>query len=129
MFKKILSVMLVGFLLSVAGTRLAYAGTREEKQSRFAEKVKEGIAKLGTGEDARLEVKLRNKTRLKGYVSEAGPDSFIIVDKKKNAASTVAYAQVAQVKGNNLSQAAEIALGVGVILIPIAVVLYFVSQD
>lgn len=129
MFKKILSVVLVGFLLSVAGARVAYAGTREEKQTRFAEKLKEGIAKLGTGEDARIEVKLRNKTKLKGYVSEAGSDSFVIVNKKTNATSTVTYAQVAQVKGNNLSRPVEIALGVGVILIPIAVVLYFVSQD
>ena len=128
MFKKILSMVLVG-LFSVAGVRLTYAGSREEKQTRFAEKVKEGIARLGTGEDARVEVKLRNKTKLKGYVSEAGPDSFVVVDKKTNATSIVTYAQVAQVKGNNLSQAAEIALGVGVILIPIAIVLYFVSQD
>ncbi|HKO63371.1 MAG TPA: hypothetical protein VJV03_19565 [Pyrinomonadaceae bacterium] len=129
MFKKILSVVLVGFLFSVAGARLAYAGSREEKQTRFAEKVRDSINKLGIGEDARIEVKLRNKTKLKGYISEAGPHSFVIIDKKTNAASTVTYAQVAQVKGNNLSRAAEIALGVGVILIPIAVVLFFVSQD
>jgi hypothetical protein len=44
--------------------------------------------------------------------------SFVIVDEKTNATSTVAYPQVKQVKGNNLSTAAEIALGVGVILLP-----------
>ena len=129
MLKKVLSVMLVGFLFSAAGVRLAYAGPREEKETRYAEKVKAGIEKLGTGEAARIEVKLRDKTKLKGYVSEAGPDSFVIVDQKTKATSTVSYSQVQRVKGNNLSTAAEIAIGVGVILLPIAIVLYFVSQD
>jgi hypothetical protein len=129
MFKKVLSLALVGFLLSVAGPGLAYAGSKEEKATRFAEKVKEGISKLGTGAEARIEVKLRDKTKLKGYVSEAGEDSFVIVDEKTGATSTVTYPQVKQVKGNNLSTAAEIALGVGVVLLPIVIVVLLVSQS
>ena len=129
MFKKGLSLVLAAFLLSVAGVRLAYAGPKEEKEIRFAEKVKEGISKLGTGPEARIEVKLRDKTKLKGYVSEAGKDSFVVVDEKTSATSKVTYAQVKQVKGNNLSTAAEIALGVGVILLPILIVILLVSQS
>ena len=130
MFKKVLSLALVGFLLGVAGLTPAYAGWKEEeKATRFAEKVKVGISKLGTGAEARIEVKLRNKTKLKGYVSEAGEDSFVIVDEKTGATSTVTYTQVQQVKGNNLSTAAEIAIGVGVILLPIAIVVLLVSQS
>ena len=129
MFKKVLSLVLIGFLLMVAGLRLAYAGSKEEKATRFAEKVKEGISKLGTGAEARIEVKLRDKTKLKGYVSEAGEDSFVIVDEKTGATSTVTYAQVKQVKGNNLSTAAEIAIGVGVIILPIVMVLLLISQS
>jgi hypothetical protein len=129
MLKKVLSLVLVGFLLSVAGLRLAYAGPNKEKETRFAEKVKAGISKLGTGAEARIEVKLRDKTKLKGYVSEAGEDSFVIVDEKTGATSTVTYVQVKQVKGNNLSTAAEIAIGVGVILLPIVIVLLLVSKS
>lgn len=129
MFKKVLSLALVGFVLGVAGVRLAYAGSKEEKASRFAEKVKDGISKLGTGAEARIEVKLRDKTKLKGYVSEAGEESFVIIDEKTGATSTVTYAQVKQVKGNNLSTAAEIAIGVGVILLPIMIVVLLVSQS
>ena len=129
MFRKALSLVLVGFLFGVAGLRLAYAGAKEEKETRFAEKVKEGISKLGTGVEARVEVKLRNKTKLKGYVSEASEDSFVIVDEKTGTTSTVSYAQVKQVKGKNLSTAAEIAIGVGVILLPIVIVLLLVSQS
>ena len=129
MFRKALSLVLVGFLFGVAGLRLAYAGAKEEKETRFAEKVKEGISKLGTGVEARVEVKLRNKTKLKGYVSEASEDSFVIVDEKTGTTSTVNYAQVKQVKGKNLSTAAEIAIGVGVILLPIVIVVLLVSQS
>ena len=128
MFRKVVSLVLIAFVFSVAGARLTYAGSKEEKETRFAEKVKEGISKLGTGADARIEVKLRDKTKLKGYISEADADSFVVVDEKTNTISRVTYAQVKQVKGNNLSTAAEIAIGVAVILIPIAVVLFFVSQ-
>jgi hypothetical protein len=127
MFKKVLSLVLVGFLLNATGVRVAYAGSKEEKEARFAEKVKEGISKLGTGAGARIEVKLRDKTKLKGYVSEAGEDSFVIVDEKTGASATVTYAQVKQVKGNNLSKGAKIAIGVGVILLPIIIALIFVS--
>ena len=129
MLKCVLSLVLAGCLLGVAGVKPAYAGSKEEKQTHFAEKVKEGISKLGTGTDARIEVKLRDKTKLKGYVSEAGEDSFVIVDEKTSATSTVSYAQVKQVKGHNLSTAAEIALGVGVILLPIVIVVLLVSQS
>ena len=129
MFKKVLSLALVGFLLCVTGVRLAHADSKEAKATRFAEKVKAGIAKLGTGADARIEVKLRDKTKLKGYVSEAGENSFVIVDEKTGASSTVTYPQVKQVKGKNLSTAAEIALGVGVIILPIVIVLLLVSQS
>lgn len=127
MFRKILSVALVVFLLNVAGVRFAYAGSKEVKEPRFAEKVKEGVGKLGTGAEARVEVKLRDKTKLRGYVSEAGKESFVIVDEKTGATSAVTYSQVKQVRGNNLSTGAKIAIGVGVILIPIIVALIFVS--
>ena len=129
MVKKVLSLVLVGSLFLIAGLTPAYAGSKEEKATRFAEKVKAGIGKLGTGADARIEVKLRDKTKLKGYVSEAAEDSFVVVDEKTGASSTVTYAQVKQVKGNNLSTAAEIALGVGIILLPIAIVVLLVSQS
>jgi len=127
MLKKVVCLVIVGFLFSVTGVSFAYAGLKEEKEIRFAEKVKEGISKLGSGAEARIEVKLRDKRKLKGYVSEAGEDSFVVVDVKTGATSIVPYSQVKQVKGNNLSTAAKIAIGVGVILIPIIVALIFVS--
>ncbi len=128
MFKKILSFALIVLLLNI-GISSAYAvGSKEEKEARFAEKVKAGIAKLGTGTEARIEVKLKNKTKLKGYISEAGADSFTVVDEKSGAATQVAYPQVKQVKGNNLSEGVKIAIALGALAAVLIVAVIFVSQ-
>ena len=116
MSKKLLSLVLVGLLLNIVGVIPAYAGSKEDTRARFAEKVKEGISKLGTGPEARVEVKLRDGRKLKGYISEAGENSFVIVEAKSGAASTVPYAQVKQVTGNNLSKGAKIAITVGIVV-------------
>ena len=84
------------------------------------------------GRDARVEVKLRDKTKLKGYISEAGEASFIVVDAKMGVATTVAYPQVKQVKGNNLSTGARIAIAVGLsiaLLLVVVLVAGAVSND
>lgn len=129
MLNKVISLLVVAVLLHVSGVGCAYARSKEEKETHFADKVKQGISKLGTGPDARVDVKLRDKRKLKGYISEAGADSFVIVEEKTRATSTVTYSQVQQVKGNNLSTAAKVAIGVGVILLPIIVALIFVSTS
>jgi hypothetical protein len=75
--------------------------------------VRTQIAKLGTGKDALIRVELRDKTKLEGYVSEIGAESFIVTN-KAGMATTVAYPQVGKVKGNNLSTGTKIAIGIGV---------------
>jgi len=82
MSKKLLSLVLVGLLLNIVGVIPAYASSKEDTRARFAEKVKEGISKLGTGPEARVEVKLRDGRKLKGYISATGENNFVIVDAK-----------------------------------------------
>lgn len=53
------------------------------------------VEKLGLG--SKVEVKLRDTTRLKGYVDATGSDSFTVVD-KTGAKHDVAYVDVADVK-------------------------------
>ena len=112
MLKKICSVALAALLLQAAAAP-ALAKSAAEKESKRAEKVRTQLAKLGTGSDARVRVELRDKTRLEGYISEAGPESFVVVN-KAGVATTIAYPQVVKAKGNNLSTGAKIAIGVGI---------------
>jgi hypothetical protein len=81
-----------------------------------AAKAKAAIAKRGTGKDARVEVRLTDGTSLKGYVSEAGSDSFTLTDSKTGATRTVAYSEVSQVKrsGGGLSTRTWIIIGAAV---------------
>ena len=127
MFKKLLSLLLVALLINLVWVKPAYADSKEEKQARFAEKVKASVLKLGTGEAARVKVKLRDKTKLEGYVSAADVEGFTVTDPKSGAATPVAYAQVKSVKGNNLSTGAKIAIGVGIAAALIFIILWYTT--
>ena len=122
MIKKFVSLILAVLLLN-AGIGTVYAKPNTEKEARYAEKIKQAIAKLGTGEMALVKIKLRDKTKLDGYVSAVGDDSFVVTDIETGVAATVAYLQVKQVKGNNLSTGAKIAIGVGIAALVLVVVI------
>ena len=122
MMKKILSLMLVGLLINLMAVNSVYADPKAEKEARFAEKVKAGIAKLGTGREARIEVKLKDKTKLKGYVSQINENSFVVVEDKTGMVTEVPYPNAKQVKGNNLSKNVTLTL-VLVGILAVAVIL------
>lgn len=129
MFKKLFSLLLVALLVNLAGMRLAYADSKEEKQARFAEKVKANVLKLGTGEASRVKVKLRDQTKLEGYISAADDEGFTVTNSKTGMATAVAYPQVKSVKGNNLSTGAKIAIGAGIAAAVILLILWKVVVD
>jgi hypothetical protein len=81
------------------------------EQALFAERVKLGIARLGTAADARVEVRLQGKTKLQGYISEVTEEPFVVIDAKTGVATAAPYPQVKQVKGQNLSTRTRIAIG------------------
>ena len=99
--------------------------TTGDKESRLEQKVRTGVRELGTGESTRVSVKLKDKTMLAGYISEIADNSFAITDPSSAATTTVAYPDVVQVKGNNLSTGAKIAIAAGIIA-GIAITLYIV---
>lgn len=113
MFRKSIVHILVSalFLAFIAVPSVA-AKSKEEKAAELAAKVKQGIAKLGTGQDAQISVKLRDKTKLAGYVSRVGEQSFFVTDMKTGAETEVAYPNVTKATGANMSTGAKIAIGV-----------------
>ncbi|HET6854971.1 MAG TPA: hypothetical protein VFH46_21900 [Pyrinomonadaceae bacterium] len=127
MLRKLFALLLVAFMINLAGVRLAYAESKEEKQARFAEKVKANVLKLGTGESTRVKVKLRDQAKLEGYISDAGAETFVVTNRKTGVATAVAYAQVKSVQGNNLSTGAKIAIGVGIAAAVIFIILWFTT--
>jgi hypothetical protein len=110
MHKKFLSLMLIGLLLNIVGVCPASASAQDDKEARRIEKVKANVRKLGTGVEARVEVKLLDNKKVKGYIKEMGEDSFVIVDEKASVQNAIAYAQVKQLKGRNGLTAAKVAI-------------------
>ena len=128
MTRKLLTLALAGLLLHLCAAAPARAATKEEKAARFAEKVKEGVQRLGTGEAARIEVKLRDKTRLKGYVSQIGEESFSVTDASGKTTS-VAYAQVRQARGHNLTTGQKWMIGVGIALAVVLIIAIVAAKE
>lgn len=126
MLKKITTIAITLLLaLTLTGQRQTLASSKAERQARATEKVKAGILKLGVGQQARVTVKMNDKTKVAGYVSEIQNDHFVVTDLNSSATTTIAYAGVAQVKGNNLSTGAKVAIWVGV-AVAVAIILYSV---
>lgn len=116
MLRKFLILAMAALLVQITVAQVAIARTPSEKEARSAEKIKAGIAKLGTGKQALVKVKLRDGTKLAGYVSEANENCFVIVDPKTGLSTTVAYPSVKQARRNNLSGGAWAAITIGVLV-------------
>jgi small nuclear ribonucleoprotein (snRNP)-like protein len=121
--KKLFTLAITCFLVTALAVRPVAAASKADKQLRFANKVKTELAKLGSGPQTRVEVKLRDKTRLKGYVSAIDENAFAVTDVKTGMATNVTYGEVAQIKGNNMSTGAKIALGVGIAAVVLLIIM------
>lgn len=104
------------FNLFMAPDALASETLRESKQTK---KIRTKIIKLGTGPDAKIELKLKDGSKIKGYVSETREDKFLVTNPVTGEITPVTYPQVKQAKGNNLSTGAFIAIGLGVLVLVI----------
>lgn len=116
MFRKTLAFILSGIITAAAfGSQTLRAQTG--KDARLTEQSRADVLKAGTGERARVEIKLRDETKLKGYVSAAGADSFTVMDARTGASQVVAYDEVAQVKrpGRGLSTMTKVLIGGAVV--------------
>jgi hypothetical protein len=66
MFKKYLTLILTILVINLSLSSVAFADTKIEKEAKFAQKVKSEITKLGTGTEAKIQVNLKDGTKLKG---------------------------------------------------------------
>ena len=111
MFKRIfVSILSVMLLASSFGMQSVWAQTTD---AEFAARARAKVASLGVGRNVRVEVKLRDKTTLKGYISAAEQDSFTVADSKTGSTSTVLYAEVSEVKKSNGGLSTKIWIIIG----------------
>jgi hypothetical protein len=112
----LLVITLVAQSGAVAVTPSSYPQSAQtpSQQITQVEKIKADVQKHGTGKKSRVKVTLRDKTQIKGSISQIEDSSFSITDTKAGGTKSISYADVERIQGAGLSKGAKIAIGVGV---------------
>jgi hypothetical protein len=114
MLKKSLSCTLILLLLQMIYVGPAYAQSAAMKDDASRAKVKRSIEKLNANGKNIVRIKLHSGSKLKGYLSQANEDNFVITD-KHGQKNTVAYTDVREVKkGSGLSRTSKVLIVTGV---------------
>ena len=96
MYKRILTAALAGLLVNLFCCGATTTGSRSREAD--AAKIRTAVYQTGTGPGAVVKVKLRDGTRLKGYVGDADAEGFSLVNWETGATTRLAYAQVKTLK-------------------------------
>lgn len=107
-----LSCLLVSSLLVIS---ISKPITAQQSNGASVDKVKAKVAKLGVGAKAKATVILKDGTKKKGYIGQAGNDDFVVRDRKTDSPTTIRYGDVAKVESNKgHSTARNLAIGIGI---------------
>ena len=126
MLKNYLNYFLAALLLFGPIAPAAMAKSKGGQRPSVNE-IKVKVAKAGTGAKAKATVWLADGTKIKGYISQAGDDDFVIRDRNTNTPTTVRYADVTKFdrnSGHSTAKGVGIGAGIGVgafVLILVAV--------
>ena len=132
MLKRTLTLILSVLILNLGLVPSAFTqAPKDNKAAKRAEKVKVEIAKLGTGNAAKVEIKLNNGSIVKGYVSQINDKSFFVTNEQSGTVTEIQYSDAEKVKGRNLSTGAKIGIGLGIAagVLVLLVVIGLAHQD
>ncbi len=116
---KSMSWLLSALLLLAPATQTFAAGQKAAKQTPV-EKIKIQVAKVGIGEKAKATITTKDGAKIKGYVSQAGDDDFVMRDRKTSSPTTIRYADVAKVErnqGHSIAKIVLVAIGAGTAIV------------
>ncbi|MGH9949114.1 MAG: hypothetical protein ACRD6X_18235 [Pyrinomonadaceae bacterium] len=123
MLMKYILISMIALLINLTIAPVAFASGKSDKGAGFVEKLRANIEKQGTGADSKIRLKLKNGSKVNGYISEIAGDGFTVIEEKTAVSTFVPYSQVKQAKGNNWSQNATfIVLVVGFLVFVIIAV-------
>ncbi len=136
MLNKLISGLLVCLLIGVSSVQMAAAAdTKTEKNkkeeakiTKRATEIEAAVRKLGVSKDSNVIVKLRDKTKIKGFVSTIGDENFSVTD-KNNVTHVIEYRNAKQIKGNNLHAGVWVAIGVGAAVLVMLIILGQLIDD
>jgi hypothetical protein len=87
------SVALIAITVTFPGAISAQTTT-----DAAANKARFEVQKISSNRGQKVEIKLRDSSKIKGYISEVAQDNFVVSDPKTGASQTLSYAEVSSVK-------------------------------
>jgi hypothetical protein len=127
MLKRFLSIVLAGGLVFNGGVLHVFAQTLNN--SRDAEKVEAEVVKRGTNEKKRVRVKMLNGSKLKGYISQIGDESFTVISSKTKQPTVIAYRDAEKVESGGLAGGARLGIIIGAAVGATLIILYIAFQN
>lgn len=101
--------------LSVIITILSFGPlvTATAQSAAETEKIRAKVRTLSTSKDSQIEVKFRDRTKLKGYIDSVEPVSFNLRDPKTGTSQSIAYSEVESVNraGSGISTKTWLIIG------------------
>jgi hypothetical protein len=118
MLAKLLSLALASLLTITISLVPVSAQTQSQPtaDSAHADQVKAKVTRLGTGKQARVSVRFRDSSKLKGYIGEIGTTHFTLIDPSRGTVTPIPYDQVQAIKNTNHSAVTAALLGAGTIV-------------
>jgi len=108
-------ICLLAAVLFITDVSMPVAAQQSNSEGATLEKVKAKIAKIGIGEKAKATVILKDGTKKKGYIGQAGSDDFVLRDRKTDSPTTIRYGDVSKVESNRgHSTARNLGIGIGI---------------
>ena len=99
MLRKVLILFIVSCFCVHAPAIVAQSNAAQvTREAKHAKKIKNLVFKSPVGPGNDIEVKLKDKTKIKGYLSEVTDDYFVVTDPKGGATTRVEYGQVEKVR-------------------------------
>ena len=104
------------FGISLITTLLAVTIFAQSVTDNRAENARQMVAKIGTGPKAKVDVKLRDSTKLNGFIASADDDSFSLVEGKSGVLREILFSDVDRIKKRvGLSSGSLIGIVVGAV--------------
>jgi len=83
-----------GLSLTITAMMLTLPSLAMAQSNPEIERVRGKVQVLSTSRDTQVEVKFRDKTKIKGYITSVEPVCFTLRDPKSGASQSIAYSEV-----------------------------------
>ncbi len=113
MLRKLLVLALIGLISNFAfAAKVSETGKKVTYKQDSVTEIKAKLAKIGTGEKAKVTIEMLDKSKIKGFVSKIDEDSFTVTASDFSTKTNISYDQVKKVSRRGLSIGSKVAIGV-----------------